>query len=71
MIIILIFCGNHSVKKMRFQQVRRSVLAKLSRQGNVDWRKQDNGYYNTKPNDENHIKKCDLGKKLRHEWIHD
>ncbi len=56
---------------MRFQQVRRSVLAKLSRQGNVDWRKQDNGYYNTKPNDENHIKKCDLGKKLRHEWIHD
>ena len=37
---------------------------------NGDWRKQDNGYYNTKPNDENYFKKYYL-EKLKHEWICD
>ena len=31
MILILICCGNESVKKIRFQQVSRQVIVKLSR----------------------------------------
>ena len=44
--------------------------SEIVKKRNGDWRKQDNGYYNTKPNDENYFKKYYL-EKLKHEWICD